>query len=82
MIILNLLVKENNKVKAVIPFVSQASLISEIKHLITEIGDDRTIEESQKLTNVNVPYFISENPEIFRGTKYEGTRVFMCELSK
>lgn len=82
MIILNLLIKENNEVKTVVPFVSQSSLISEIKNMIIETEDSKAIEESKEFTNANVPYFISENPEIFKGTKYEGTRVFMCELTE
>lgn len=82
MIILNLLVKENDEVKEVIPFISQSSLIAMIKNMITESGNECAIELSKELTNSNVPYFMTNNPYIFRGTKYEGTRVFMCELEE
>lgn len=82
MIILNLVIKENNKVKDVRPFVYQSSLISEIKNIAAKSEDSNFIERVSTLSNVDITYLMNDNPEVFRDTVYSGSRVFLCELNK
>lgn len=82
MIILNLVIRENGKIKEVRPFKSQFRLINFIKILIEdEMSPVKITLGESNFRNENITDLICDNPEIFRGTKYEGTRLFISELT-
>lgn len=82
MIILNLMIKENGKIREVRPFKSQYRLINFIKILLEdEVSPIKITVGNMDFKNENITDLICDNPEIFKGTKYEGTRLFISELA-
>lgn len=76
MIILNLMIRENGKIKEIRAFKSQSRLMNFIKIIVGE-----EIQEEVEFNYENITDLICDNPEIFKGTKYEGTRLYISEIA-
>lgn len=76
MIILNLIIKENGKIKEVRAFKSQFRLINFIKILLEE-----NAEKEIEFHYNDITHLMCEDPEIFKETPYKGTRLFISELT-
>lgn len=77
MIILNLMIKENGKIKEIRAFKSQSKLMSFVKEIMF-----KETQEEIEFNYDNITDLICDNPGIFKDTKYKGTRLYISEIAE